>query len=422
MHPLHRLEVENFLSLQDVKVDFGPLNVLAGPNGAGKSNLLKVLGFLGDVVRLDLWQAIQSHGGFSALRFRGERRTGNTIRIRLTGQFSKDSASASLDSYSLECAVEDLIRPDPTSEPWPDDKLSPVSLARFRTIELDDNKLQRTEQFSFARPQGGVRNITLSGEAIEFVNSAGVPDRRELDAESSGLSTLPRLGKAEGADEVAALAALLRTFRVFEIDADAARQPSANGKSTQLQPNASNLASFLTYLSEKHPETFADLEDDLARMIPGVKKIHLRPVGGAIAGSVIELGEAGLSGRTPLGAASLGTIRALALLAMLHDPSPPKLTCVEEIDHGLHPYAFDLLVERLREASERTQLLVVTHSPVLVNRLEPEELIVCERDPETGASDIPAIDSESVRKMEQAGGDFRLGELWFSGMLRGVPA
>ncbi len=103
-------------------------------------------------------------------------------------------------------------------------------------------------------------------------------------------------------------------------------------------------------------------------MIPGLTKIHFRPIGGASEAVAVELEEEALRGRTPLADASYGSIRALALLAMLYDPAPPLLTCVEEIDHGLHPYVFDRLIERLREASERTQLLVVTHSPALVNR------------------------------------------------------
>lgn len=103
---------------------------------------------------------------------------------------------------------------------------------------------------------------------------------------------------------------------------------------------------------------------------------------------------------------------------MLHDPKPPKLSCVEEIDHGFHPYALDRIVERLRLASERTQILVATHSPALVNRLDSKELIVCERDINTGSSLIPAIDADLVREMEEES-NLPLGELWFSGTLGG---
>ena len=104
---------------------------------------------------------------------------------------------------------------------------------------------------------------------------------------------------------------------------------------------------------------------------------------------VAELHENGLRRPIELADASFGTVRMLALLTALHDPDPPNLTVIEEVDHGLHPYALDVLVNRMREASGRTQIIAVSHSPTLVNRLESEELILCDRDPETGESVIP---------------------------------
>lgn len=56
MQTLRCIEVENLWSLKKVSVDLGPLNVLVGPNGAGKTNLLKAIGFLGDVARLEKWR------------------------------------------------------------------------------------------------------------------------------------------------------------------------------------------------------------------------------------------------------------------------------------------------------------------------------------------------------------------------------
>jgi hypothetical protein len=149
----------------------------------------------------------------------------------------------------------------------------------------------------------------------------------------------------------------------------------------------------------------------------GVERLR----GGVVQGAADALVERGLSGATTLQEASYGSIRALALLALLYDPSPPRLTCIEEIDHGLHPHILDRLVELLREASGRTQFLIATHSPPLVNRLTPDELIVCERG-DDAASKIPAIDPETVKAMEQElNGELGLGELWFSGALGGCP-
>ncbi len=206
------------------------------------------------------------------------------------------------------------------------------------------------------------------------------------------------------------------------MDVERARWPSIfDNEQLQLEKDASNLAAFLFRLY-REDESYGSLLEDARAMIPGLETIHFLSVGGPAATISVELEERWLPGRTPLAAASFGTIRLLALLAMFHDPQPPQLTCVEEIDHGLHPHLFDRLVDLMRDVSQRTQLLIATHSPALVNRLRSEELIVCERNPETGGVHIPAVDQRVVKEMVEAT-DGRLGpgELWFSGSLGGVP-
>jgi predicted ATPase len=108
----------------------------------------------------------------------------------------------------------------------------------------------------------------------------------------------------------------------------------------------------------------------------------------------------------------------LGILALLYDPEPSALTCIEEVDHGLHPQALELLVQRLRDASERTQLIIATHSPTLADRLTPEEMIICERRSD-GSSAIPAISLPQMHEIVTASGGQPLGELWFSGALGG---
>lgn len=133
-------------------------------------------------------------------------------------------------------------------------------------------------------------------------------------------------------------------------------------------------------------------------MLPNLRDIRFDYPSGAAHEVVVVLEESGLRRPTQLADASYGTVRLLGLLALLYDPKPPALTCIEEIDHGLHPQALELLVERLREASERTQFIIATHSPAFADRLKPEELIVCERLAE-GSSAIPAISAAEVRRI-----------------------
>lgn len=407
--PLLELSVKNYKSLRDVMVRLGPLNVLVGPNGSGKSNLLDVIQFLGDSAREDLVPALERRQGFARVFFRGE--TKGPIHIQVKAHVTSHAHKGAPDEYGLRVTSLQVGRPVPHGR----------TRQKWETLEV---YLTRREHFTFKPSKGRGRRITISGEKAELVETHGEKKTTRgfsLRSDSLGLSTLPRLSAAQGGDAVRKMAELFSTFRVFDVDARAARQPSIVSSSSTLQPDASNLAAFLHYLSQDE-ETFERLQEDARAIVPGLARIHLRKVGGAAEAVTIELEESGLKGRTTLAEASFGTVRALALLAMLYDPNPPLLTCVEEIGHGFHPYVFDRLVDRLRWASKRTQFLIATHSPSLVNRLRADELIVCERDPRTGESRIPAADPEKVRAMEErARGRMGLGELWFTGSLGGVP-
>jgi predicted ATPase len=380
-------------------VTLQPLNVLVGPNESGKSNFLDVIQFLGDSVRDDLEPALNRRGGYDRVRYRGERPVEGSVVIEVKSAVTTNSSPNAPDEYRLSF--------------W---------LHKFGT--RPDYYLMRDERFTFKRTRGRGRRITIRGNKVEFFDTAG--DARQsnraplpLRRDSLGLSTLRRLPADEGGTEIARVADLFATFRVLDINVAAARKPSRLSEGP-LAPDASNLASFLIRLS-RDEERFEDLQDDARHMIPGLRYIKFENIGGSAEAVAIKLLERGLRDPTDLADASYGTIRVLALLAALYDPSPPLLTCIEEVDHGLHPYIFDRLVERLREASTRTQLLLATHSPALVNRLSPEELIVVERD-KAGATRIPAISTDLInQKAGVFNGQLGLGEIWFSGTLGGVP-
>ena len=394
---LHRLQVENFRSLQKINLPLRDLNVLVGPNGAGKTNVLQVFDFLARIILTDLRPALDSVGGFSAVVFRGGPRAPTSIRISLTATWT---------SYS---------RPDTPDE---------YELRLTRRARGDTSRtLERAETFSFHRAQARQRRIAVSGERARVIDSTrDVVDREDnigIRRLSSGLSTLPRLVDDAGANEVATIASRLESFRVFNVVVDRARAASRIPASSEpLATDASNLAAFLLAMSRNYPHEWGRLVEDAKAVLPQVEGIEFLYPSGAAHEVVVALRESGLRGPTQLADASYGTIRLLGILALLYDPDPPALTCIEEVDHGLHPQALELLVERLREASERTQLIVATHSPTLADRLTPEEMIICERRRD-GSSAIPAISTSQIRRIVSASGGLPLGELWFSGALGG---
>jgi predicted ATPase len=413
MRTLTRVAAKNFLSLKDVDIALGDLNVLVGPNGSGKTNFLNIFRFIGDVARTDLIPAIESFGGFAELLFRREESDNKPehLKLHLEGVMTKHAHPDAVDKYTLD--ITQLIiklRSSPAA-------MDPFPIA-FR----------RHEEVVLKRTAGKGRRITLSGGAIEFVpldkssrSSAGkAAPKLEVQEMSSGLAILRRLGKNYDAPQIEEIAQIFEQLRLFEVNVAAARRPVSAVAANRLNADASNIAAFLIYLKESHPEHFSLIKEDVAYVLPGFRDFQFHKIGGSDEAVRLDIVEAPLAGATPLARASFGTIRSIALFAMLHDPNPPRLTCLEEVDHGLHPHALDRLVERLRDASKQTQIIVATHSPALVNRLAPEELIVFQRDPETGATVQPKISPAQMRAMEQASG-YRLGELWFSGAIGGNP-
>jgi predicted ATPase len=391
---LLELDVGNFRSLRSVRLPLGPLNVLVGPNGAGKTNVLEVFRFLADVIRTDLQPALEARGGFDVIAFWGGQRPPASIRIRIKATWTTNSTVNAPDEYSL------AIR------------------------NVGGRKLARDETFQFKRTQGRGRRITVRGQRVSVVGvdrDDSQTQEQEIGIQplSSGLSTLPRLSAREGGDEVATMARRLGAFRVFDVNVKTARTPAGvpEGRAT-LHDDARNLAGFLLWLRDHHEDSWNRLVADATEVLPQLEGIQLDYVFGARREVVIVLRERGLRRVTFLADASYGTIRLLGLLALLYDPEPLALTCIEEIDHGLHPQALELLVDRLREASERTQFLIATHSPAFADRLRPEELIVCERDAE-GASLIPALSRSQIESIVAKSEGLPLGELWFSGALGG---
>ncbi|MGH3564649.1 MAG: AAA family ATPase [Pseudonocardia sp.] len=96
------------------------------------------------------------------------------------------------------------------------------------------------------------------------------------------------------------------------------------------------------------PDSFALLTAELSRCLPGLEELRLVPVGGPANSVAVQLAERGVDGPVDLADASYDTVRLLALLTAPHQPDPPPFIAIEEIDHGLHPYALDVLLDRMR--------------------------------------------------------------------------
>lgn len=112
-----------------------------------------------------------------------------------------------------------------------------------------------------------------------------------------------------------------------------------------------------------------------------------------------------------------GTLKFLCLLAVLFNPQPPPLICLEEPEVGMHPDALKLVAEALVEASESVQLIVTTHSDALIDALsdQPDAVLVCERDFDNSTQ----FRRLSAKDLDEWLEHYSLGELWRKGEIGG---
>lgn len=385
---LTRLRATEFRSLAKVDIPLGPLTVLVGPNGSGKTNVLNVLRFLASTVRFDLASAIDEWDGFPFVKRQGLNKARN-VNLRVSGLLTEHASRTALDVYELRF-TQDVA-----------------------------GILSRRESFTFKGTPGTGRRRTIEVKGTQA--AIGSEDSWQLaTGQTTVLATLPRLADHQGGAGIRKLADFLSSIRVLEPDMAAARRPSRMVKG-RLADDAGNLAAALHSLSTEDPESFQSLVSEMRFCLPGLDSLRFEPIGGPGRAVAVALHERGIRLPVYLEEASFGTVRMLALLTALHEPDPPPFTGIEEVDHGLHPWAIDILVDRLRAASQNSQILITTHAPTLVNRLRPTELVVCDRDPDTGASVIPCISSTEVLDAERRADGLRPGELWFAGALDRVP-
>jgi predicted ATPase len=212
----------------------------------------------------------------------------------------------------------------------------------------------------------------------------------------------------------------LSGIRMYHIDPAVLRVLRPSGQSSTLLPEGANVASVLRGLAQSHPELADRIQGYLRAIVPGFERIEIRQIAGlGVPYFKMSSGDGKGSTNFPVTNVSDGTLRALAILVALFQAPAPTLQLLEEPETALHPGATGVLLDAMLEASERSQILVTTHSADLLDQKDiPDESILAVV-AEDGTTRIgPLDDSERSAIRDHL---FTAGELLRTGGLHLAP-
>jgi predicted ATPase len=392
---LHSIRLTNLLSYGSagVTLELEPLNVLIGSNASGKSNLIEAISLLAAAPR-DLLKPLRQGGGTAEWIWKGSEQA----------EAASVEASVSFRNRTIDYGL-----------------LFTVVKSRFQLVdefvtssismEPDSISSHNIYQYNHGAP------FALIQIESEDQSSPPLADVRRIESVNHQQSILAQLKGADIYPELTHLGDVFSGtafFREWNMGRFAApRLPQrVDLPSDFLLEDASNLGLVLSDLLSRRA-TKRVIVEYFQQFYEGIEDITTRVQGGVIE---VFVHERGLDEAISASRLSDGTLHYLCLLVILLHPEPPPLICIEEPELGLHPDILPKIADLLIDASQRTQLIVTTHSETLVSRLSeiPEAVVVCERDHQ--GTHLRRLEPDKLRTWLDK---YMLGELWRMGEIGG---
>ena len=379
---IHSIKLDNLLSFASGSpaLELKNLNVLIGTNGSGKSNLIEALALVRTTPRTssndDFQRTISRGGTISEWIWKGDANHPATI---------------------------ELVLDDPHYTP----------LCHALTFKGEQQRVIIIDEKIFDDESLYYRNE--HGKAV--IDNAVKGTKRQTGGISEELSILAQRRDPDKYPEITWMTDMYEQFRFYREWTfgrnTVFRNPQrADLRNDRLEEDFSNLGLFLNRLKTRQPKAKAAILNGLQELYNGVDDFNVNVEGGTVQVFFTED-----EFTIPATRLSDGTLRYLCLLAILCDPDPPPLLCIEEPELGLHPDILPKLADLLIDASQRTQIIVTTHSDILVDAMTetPESVVVCEK--QEGKTSMVRLSKDDLAVWLDK---YRLGQLWTRGEIGGT--
>jgi predicted ATPase len=368
--PLDRLTIKGFKSIQSLE-DFklGNLNILIGGNGAGKSNFIDFFRLLRAMMELPLPELnhanlnayITDGGGSDDFLFNGPK---ITQQIKIIIKFGHNG-------YRF--------------------KLTPTA---------DETFIINDEARYYDGGDTGWRELGSGQTTPELLKDK---DNR---------------GVAGGSNVGFYVYQAIKSWKIYHFHDTSKVAPMRRFETIDdidyLRFDAANIAPYLFHLHNHENSVYNQIIETIRLVTPFFDDFILKPN----QNEKVRLLWKQKGSDYPLKPQHLsdGTLRFICLTTALLQPEPPSLIIIDEPELGLHPYAIEILAELIEATSKKTQLIVSTQSPALVDYFEPEDIIIVNRS--QGASVFKRLNKSELSEWLS---DYSMGELWRKNIIMGGP-
>ena len=388
MSIFEKIHIRGFRRLMDVDLDLKSLNVVIGANGSGKTSLLDVFSLLAASASGRLNESMSEIGGIAA----------NLSNLASISGEKAESLSFELamrvpDHHPIEYGLE------LTSRGVGYEILSEM---------LTQKRSHKSQPF---------KHIQASRSDVRYYEQSNlkkglVRPNWEYNPTESALSQVPKMFQEP--EEFRRRLASVTHYHVLDVSRRAPiRLPQQMRDAKLPGPNGEDLVSCLYTMRETKEDSFERVQDALRAGFPNFDRLNFPPV----AAGTLAMTWKETTSPNPffMHQLSEGTLRFLWLVALLHSPDLSAVTMIDEPEVSLHPELLSVVADLLREASQRTQLIVATHADRLVRFLTPSEVLTINSN-EEGASQVIRADSLDLDGWLD---EYTLDEVWRMGRMGG---
>lgn len=361
---LSSIEISHYKSISEAKLRFGNVNVLSGVNSVGKSNAVDTLAFIRDIAANGADFAVSKRHGIESIKQWSKSRPFH-VTICAEYRSSRGYGNYKITFSSMKGEFR-IIREEGLYTKY---------------IKRPNRPDRLVLSSSFVRE--AENNVRIKNSPFFDRGNSKIPDEFDfnVDRDEAFISGLRNVSSSLFGT-LNDLWAEITDFHIYSIFPNTLRQAQSPSNERQLDESGKNIASvFKTMQKTKAGQRGrSEIVYLLQKVLPQLDNVYVQSVGGYLIPVFRVTEEDGHSHDLNVSQVSDGFLRLFGILTALYQPFAPSVIVIEEPEQNVHPGVLPLLAEAIKEAGENSKIVLTTHSPILLDQFQPEDVVSVSKD------------------------------------------